>query len=263
MRSIAIAVAAVVAAATPGPARAQVSNPPSAAMAEANKHYSQGWSAVRAGSWDDAKREFERTIGYDPQFALAFYALGRAEMGRRDFSSAIAAYTHCRDLYLATSGMRFTNQMEARSHINDMILQYQNALRQANAPTSSTNNNAAQSNSIYIRDLQAAIARLQEARDRTENVSIAQPVPYFVPMALGAAYFRAGRTADAEREYKAALAANNSSGETHNNLAVLYLMTGRYDEADAEVKAAEKVGFKVAEELKGDIRNKKRAGGSR
>jgi Flp pilus assembly protein TadD len=76
-------------------------------------------------------------------------------------------------------------------------------------------------------------------------------------MALGAAYFRNGQMADAEREYKAAIAANAASGETHNNLAVLYLTTGRFDEADSEVKAAEKVGFKVNEELKGDIRKKK------
>jgi Flp pilus assembly protein TadD len=86
-------------------------------------------------------------------------------------------------------------------------------------------------------------------------------VPYYVPMALGAAYQRAGRLQEAEREYKAALDANAASGETHNNLAVLYLTLGRYDEAEAAVKAAEKTGFRVAEELKGDIRARKRTGG--
>jgi hypothetical protein len=35
---------------------------------------------------------------------------------------------------------------------------------------------------------------------------------------------------------------------------------GRYDEAENEVKAAEKVGFKVNENLKGDIKRKKAGG---
>ncbi len=51
-------------------------------------------------------------------------------------------------------------------------------------------------------------------------------------LALGSAYFRAERFADAEREYKAAIAADSKAGEAHNNLAVVYLQTGRYDEAE-------------------------------
>ena len=47
------------------------------------------------------------------------------------------------------------------------------------------------------------------------------------------------------------------AGEAHNNLAVVYLETGRYDEADKAVKAAEKVGFRVNPMLKEDIAKKK------
>jgi Tfp pilus assembly protein PilF len=108
--------------------------------------------------------------------------------------------------------------------------------------------------------LQQRITQLEQARDRNGSFTLDVSVPYFVPMALGAAYYRSGQFADAEREYKQALAANAASGETHNNLAVLYLTTGRYDEAESEVRAAEKVGFRVNENLKGDIR-KKKAGG--
>jgi Flp pilus assembly protein TadD len=85
----------------------------------------------------------------------------------------------------------------------------------------------------------------------------ARPHPYFVPMALGAAYFRAGQFADAEREYNAAIQTNPGSGETHNNLAVLYLMTDRIAQAEKEVAKAEETGFKVNPGLKDDIRRKK------
>jgi Flp pilus assembly protein TadD len=85
-------------------------------------------------------------------------------------------------------------------------------------------------------------------------------VPSFVSMALGSAFFRLGRLADAEREYKATVAADPKTGEAYSNLAVVYLETGRFDEAEKAVKAAEKSGFKVNPMLKDDIKAKQKAG---
>ncbi len=73
---------------------------------------------------------------------------------------------------------------------------------------------------------------------------------------LGTAYFRTEQWADAEREYKAAIAVDPKSGGALNNLAVLYLQTGRYKEADESVRLAEKAGFKVHPQLKQDIKAK-------
>jgi len=231
----------------------------SADAQQANKHYAQGWSAMKAQSWDDAAREFQDAIDTSPTFALAYYSLGRAEMGRKNFAKAIQAYTKCRDLYTVPSGQQFSSQMANRQRLNDQIFEYQNAINQAQ--TQATGKGSSQSQSLYVRELQARIQRLEQTRDRNLNDALEDvQVPYFVPMALGAAYFRSGQFEDAEREYKAALAANQASGETHNNLAVLYLTTGRFDEAESEVRAAEKVGFRVNEELKGEIR-RKRSGG--
>jgi Flp pilus assembly protein TadD len=88
-------------------------------------------------------------------------------------------------------------------------------------------------------------------------VTIDASVPFFVPMALGAAYFRTNQFPEAEREYTAAIQANPASGETHNNLAVLYLMTNRIDLAEKEVAKAEDTGFKVNPGLKDDILKRK------
>jgi Tfp pilus assembly protein PilF len=117
-----------------------------------------------------------------------------------------------------------------------------------------------QSQSLMVRELQAQIDRLEQARDRNLNLTLDTKVPYFVPLALGAAYFRSGRFADAEREYHTALEANPASGETHNNLAVLYLFTNRPLDARAAVISAEKVGFKVNPNLKDDIEKKLKSG---
>jgi Flp pilus assembly protein TadD len=80
-------------------------------------------------------------------------------------------------------------------------------------------------------------------------------------MALGAAYFRNNQYAEAEREYKTALEANSGSGETHNNLAVLYLVTDRAELAQNEIKLAEQTGYKVNPGLKEDVGNRVKGGG--
>jgi Flp pilus assembly protein TadD len=83
-------------------------------------------------------------------------------------------------------------------------------------------------------------------------------------MSLGAAYFRNNQFADAEREYKIAIEANSESGETHNNLAVLYLLTDRADLAQSEIKLAEQTGYKVNPGLKDDVNKRvtvKKSGG--
>ena len=61
----------------------------------------------------------------------------------------------------------------------------------------------------------------------------------------------------AEFEWKAALEVNPKLGEAHNNLAVVYLQTGRFAEAEAAIKAAEKAGFRVNPQLKEDVRKAK------
>jgi Flp pilus assembly protein TadD len=223
----------------------------------ANTHYAQGWKALRAESLAEAVREFQLAIDSDPKFKLAYYGLGRAQMASRNFPRAIEAYATCKELYVTEAGQRFSNQLDARQRIEDRLFEYRGILRDTTPnPGSSTAQN--QNASLYVRELQTEIARLEQMRDRDMNMTVDATVPFFVPMALGAAYFRSGQMPQAEREYKAALASNPSSGETYNNLAVLYLVTGRADEAEKSVAQAKKAGFKVNPQLEQDIKAKKK-----
>ena len=231
---------------------------PSPQAQVANQHYKQGWEAMRAEHWGDAARQFQQAIDSDPKFILAYYSLGRAQMGLRDFSKAIAAYVRCRELYVASNGERYFNELDATRRLDDRLLELRTALNQANQRGGARSQT--QSQTLMVREIQTQIDRLEQARDRNLNLSLDTRVPYFVPLALGAAYFRSGRFADAEREYATALEANPASGETHNNMAVLYLVTGRLQNARAAVVSAEKVGFKVNPDLKDDIEKKLKAG---
>ena len=50
-----------------------------------------------------------------------------------------------------------------------------------------------------------------------------------------------------------ALRVESNLGEAHNNLAVVCMLTGRYSEAEPELQAAEKAGFRVNPEFKHEL----------
>jgi len=217
----------------------------------AELHYRTAWGALKAESWDEAAKEFKAAIDLYPRYTLAFYGLGRAEMGRKHFGDAVRAYEQCRDLYVRSAGQRFSADADATRARQDQQMELKEAIRQT---SSGPQTSRSQEN---VRQFQNQLQLLQQNNDRGMNVSIDASVPAFVSVALGSAYFRAERLVDAEHAYKAAITADPKAGEAHNNLAVVYLMTDRPGDAELEVKAAEKAGYAVNPNLKDDIKKKK------
>jgi len=247
---VAVAAGAVLWAAAAGStaAHGQATN----ARNRALPHYRAGFEHMRAEAWPEATKAFGEAIDIDPEFEIAYYGLGRSLMPQKKFGDATAAYVKCRDLYIAQSGRRFTNQHEAQRYRQDQMTELDEVIRsyQQGRQTMQT--------AQVLRNLQERRLQLQLHLERGANVSIDATVPAFVSLALGSAYFRLGQLADAEREYKAAIAADPKTGEAYSNLAVVYLQTGRHQEAEKAVKAAEKTGFKVNPMLKEDIAAKKK-----
>ena len=89
MRGIILALFAILGA--PCALSAQQPRGPSPEAQRANRHYAEGWAAMRAEAWAEAVQEFQEAIDNDPKFTLAYYSLGRAEMGLRDFPRATAS----------------------------------------------------------------------------------------------------------------------------------------------------------------------------
>jgi tetratricopeptide (TPR) repeat protein len=233
-----------------------VSKPPARSAADdqaANAHYKTGWELIASESWAEAVREFQAAVDINPEFKLAHYGIGRASMGLKKFPDAIRAYERCRELYLAQASRNFSNKGDADRIMADDTMQIDMAIQRLQSRPQTPQTQA------QILQWQMQKQRLQNRTRGLDNLSLTSPVPPLVSLALGSAYFRSERFADAEREYKAAIAADPKSGEAHSNLAAVYLYTGRYDEAETEVKAAEKAGYKVSPNLKDDI--KKRKGG--
>jgi Tfp pilus assembly protein PilF len=209
-----------------------------------------GWEDMKAEAWERAARSFRNAIDIDPEFEIAHYGLGRASMALKKFPSAIAAYERCRNLYRAQAGRIFTNAQEAQRYRRDRITEIDEQIRMVQSGPMTG------ARADMMRQLQNQRRDIQESIQRGNDVTIESSVPAYVSLALGSAYFRTGRLADAEREYKATIEADNRSGEAHSNLAVVYLETERFDLASNALESAKKVGFRVNPELEKAIRER-------
>ena len=206
-----------------------------------------GWEDMRAEAWEKAVKSFQNAIAIDPTFEVPYYGLGRAFMALKNFNYAIAAYEKCRDLYRAQAGRQFTNAQEAQRYRQDRILEIDEQLRSAQSGPMTPQR------AEMVRQMQNVRRDIQENIQRGNNMTIESSTPAWVSLSLGSAYFRSGRTKDAEQEYKNAIAADSKAGEAHSNLAVVYFETGRYEEASAAIKAAKKTGFKINPQLEKEI----------
>jgi len=212
--------------------------------------YREGIRLLADEHWAEAADLFERAIDLDSQYALAFYGLGRARIGQKQYVAAVNALDRCAALYLQQAGNTASQRMNLAQIRRDQILELREQLRviQQLAPTP-PRQQAADQITEMIRDLE---------RDQHEGMDgLVVRVPAFVSLSLGSAHFRRGSMADAEREYRSAIKANPRMGEAHNNLAVVLLLTGRPAEAEKSVKDAEKYGFRVPAAVKDDIKRAK------
>ena len=218
---------------------------------EALRHYRLGQDALRNEHFDAAEEEFTKASAIDPTLELAPYGLGKVYMATKRYREAIIAYGKCRDVFRANVVSAAGDQLTHDRRINDQILALQDQQRlYQQTPGRNANSSAVRAN---LAEIDRQIKAMSDSRLRTTTE--AEPTPTWISIALGGAYFRADAMVDAEREYRAALAVDPKLGEAHNNLAVVCLLTGRYQEAEAEIKAAEAAGIKVNPKLKEDLKN--------
>lgn len=217
------------------------------ARKEAREHYQKGETFMAEEDFEKAAAEFRMATRLDPDYTMAFYSLGQASMALGRHGDAATAYEGCRDTILARSSLGVQQRGEERQARNDELLDIEAAIMRWGGPDAAPN--------AYSMRMFERKRMLEQQQDKA---AIATPeVPAELSIALGSAYFRLNRLEDAEREYRAAIAAGDLTGTAHNNVAVIYMMSERFDEAKDSVRMAEEAGFRVNPLFKDDL--KKRA----
>jgi tetratricopeptide (TPR) repeat protein len=228
-------------------------------LQRAQQHDRAGWTRVDAKDFDGAAREFEAALQIYPEYADALHGLGKARMALKQFAAAAGALERCRDSYARAGTEDAEHRLLANRARENQLATLRRRLAELEAPALSAGPGAGRgsgpSGNSEVLDIKQQIRALQAERDPGPETGRPAPVPAFVSLALGSAYFRLDRLADAEREFRAALAVDPKFGEAHSNLALVCLLTDRAAEAQTHVRAAEEAKFQVNPELKRQIRD--------
>ena len=195
---------------------------------------------------------------------VAPYSQGQDLMAQKRYTEAVEAFSASREAFRCTAGLAPGERKQAQQRIADQIRQLRDMVRSLDAQRLATQGIPAREvnrdspatlgqSLLQIQQLEERIAELERLKKR-----IADPrLPPEISLALGGAYFQSGALADAEREFLAALEVDPRSGDAQNNLAVVYMLTGRLTEAERAVALAEKAGVAVEPRLKQEIRKRK------
>ena len=247
MRTRGLAVALVIALAASAGAQAQTTQ--SIARRQALERYRAGVELMTAERWEQAAEEFRAAIHLDPLLTLAHYNLGQSYMALRRYASAIQALIGCRTAYEQIGALRQRDQAEAIRRQGDEINELRDSVRRMET--------SVKVNAGTAFRIQQRLEELETMRRGQNFVDAVAPVPAEVLLALGSAYYRNRQTADAEREWLEAVRINSRLGEAHNNLAALYMQTGRKQDAESAVSSAERARFRVNPQLKAEIQKMK------
>jgi Flp pilus assembly protein TadD len=208
-------------------------------------HYRSGEELMRSEQYEEAVREFGRAVERDPLLLIARYNLGYSLMALKRYAEAAHAYEACVDTVEAinSSSSRERDQLERQRQ--DEVHNLKEAL------------NAVQSNKIKGAQVGPESLRIEERIRVLEQLSFADRVqtrtPPEVYLGLGSAYFRQSAFPEAERAYLQAVREDKKMGAAHNNLAVLYMLSGRLSQAQEALQSAERAGFRVDPRLKADL----------
>ena len=214
---------------------------------DALRHYRAGEEALLQEAFDRAEQEFQQAADLDPHLELAPYGLGQVYMATRRYDAAVGAFLRTREVFEANAVNALQDETAAQQRIRDRITSLEDARNAFETGIARSLNTFA-----TIQRLDMQIRHLQFQMHRKSRQP--EPVPAWISIALGGAYFRSNAMAEAEREYRAALAVDPGLGEAHNNLAVVLMLTRRYAEAAEELKAAEDAGVRVNPQFKEDLR---------
>lgn len=207
-------------------------------------HYKAGQELMAREQFEPAISRFTEAARLDPLLTLAHYGRGQAYMQLRRFTSAVYAYKDCVEAYRLLHGLREQNQAAFARRWEDQLREMRETVQRMRQ-----NPNYAQS--LRLLKLEDQLT----AFERQRMTAIGGPFrpPAEILLALGSAYFRNEQKAEAEAEWKGAVEINPRLGEAHNNLAALYMGSGRLDEAESELQLAEKSGFRVNPQFKKDL----------
>jgi len=222
---------------------------------EAQQAYERGQELMGRESFEEAAVNFKTAIRLFPTHWLAHYGLGQAYMALKRYPEAVQAYLSCRDVVVGFTSLDAAQQNELDRARDDEIRELKDSLQRVQA--GKIKGISAFSAETQI---QERLRVLEGSRLRGKDGQAA--VPAGLMLGLGSAYFRSGQMDKAQSAFEEAVEIDPKLGPAHNNLAVVYMMSGRFKEAKEEVRRAEKAGMRVPDAFKQELERRTREAGT-
>jgi Flp pilus assembly protein TadD len=203
-------------------------------------HYRSGQELLASERFADAADAFRKAIASEPLLTDAHYGLGHAYMGLERYVSAIQAFGACIEAAKNLHDLRNRDRVAGDPATDEELPELRDTVRRRKGQP------------LKVMQLEARISEVERSRS-----SLGQPfeTPATVLLALGSAHYRNGDGDAAEQHWSSAVRVNPTLGEAWNNLAVIYMRTGRKPEAEAAIRSAEDAGVRVNPRLKNDVRS--------
>jgi Tfp pilus assembly protein PilF len=195
------------------------------------EQYHLGLEKMKAGAFEQAAAAFIRAIRHDKNQPLAYYALGQAYAARQRWDDAIQAYAGGISA-LRAAGRYAPEQYGVVDNRTDVAFREARTVGNRSADPSNALGRSASAVSVSDRIRNTG---LQQGRSFEADFSLA----------IGTAFFHAGKLLEAENEWRYAVSLHPELGEAWNNLAALYAQTGHKAPALEALRAAQKAGHQV------------------
>jgi tetratricopeptide (TPR) repeat protein len=224
-----------------------------------------GLAALQNSDWLQATESFAGAVALDPSFLLAHYGLGQAAMAQGRYVEAARAFATSRDLFRCLVGPGSEAGASLAGAIDEETRALSDAIRalererlvRGSVLGQEMNRSSGPPLGASQQVLQRLETRLMELRQWKKDLRQGARIPASLSLALGGAYFQMGALEDAEREFQAVVDADPRRGDAQNNLAVVYMLTGRLEAAEEAVRTAGRLGTKVDPRLLEEIAKRK------
>jgi tetratricopeptide (TPR) repeat protein len=230
---------------------------------EAQRLYGAGAASSLREQWGEALATFEEASRLDPGSIVAHFARGQALTALRRYPEAAQAYLDCEAAFRCAQAPSEVQKAESRQRLKRQIAMLRDEIRtlestrlvEGRAMSGGAPGTWAPLPSERLARVHEMETNLHEL-ERWLKAGIAEP-PATLSIALGNAWFHSGALPEAEDAFRSALRADPRSGDAHNNLAVVLMLTGRPEEAAREVELAEKAGVPRNPRLQEEIRKRR------
>jgi len=215
------------------------------AQHQAFRHYKTGQDLMRQEHFHEAVAEFKTATEFEPLMIVAYLGMGRAQMALKEYGQAVIAFKGCDDAFRRLAAASVSGRADPDNALQKEIFNLEGA--QAMIEARNPRGGSPQTQ-VELTKMQTTLDDLKKLGEGLTAGPLPRPAECM--LSLGSSYVYLGRLKDAESALKDAAMGRSKFGEAHNNLAVVYRMEGRTEEALKEVRLAEKYNFKVNADFK-------------